>query len=57
MKHGDIRRVTVEQMDGTRPTWMLRVVKQAAHGAYLVEWLTGPLAGREARVGQEYMRR
>lgn len=57
MRSGDIRRVTVEQLDGTRPTWVLRIVKLAAHGAYLVEWLTGPLAGREARVGGEYMKK
>jgi hypothetical protein len=56
MQSGDVRRVTVQQEDGTRATWCLRLVKKAQHGAWLVEWLTGPLAGREARVGQEYMK-
>jgi hypothetical protein len=51
MKSGDVRRVRVID----RQTWVCRIIKRALHGAYLVEWLTGPLAGREARVGQEYM--
>lgn len=53
MQRGDIRRVRVVG----RSTWCLRLVKKAKHGAWLVEWTTGPLAGREARVLAEYMER
>jgi len=51
MQKGDVRRVRVVG----RKTWCCRLVKKALHGAWLVEWISGPLAGREARVLAEYL--
>lgn len=53
MKKGDLRRVRIEGSG----TWVARIIRAAKHGAYLIEWRTGPLKGREGRVLAENLKK
>lgn len=54
MKAGDIYLVNVL---GYGKPWRCRIVSKRASavGSLRVEWLDGPLAGREANVGKEFL--
>lgn len=56
MKPGEIRRVNVL---GHAKPWRCRVVSKRASkvGSFRVEWIDGPLAGREANIAREYLLR
>lgn len=55
MKAGDVLSVTVL---GYGKPWRCRVVSRRvpASGNVRVEWLDGPLAGREANIAREFLR-
>lgn len=55
MKPGDIYCV---QMLGYDEPWRCRIASKRVSpvGSILIEWLDGPLAGRPANIGKEFLR-